>query len=103
MNPTEEICPPFIMHFRFLSRLGRHLPNRRSGMALVLVLSFLVLLSALILAFFGSVTTETKASRHADAGNRSRELVDTVTSVVMAQVRAATTRGQTSPGHPSRA
>ncbi|WP_157211078.1 Verru_Chthon cassette protein A [Verrucomicrobium spinosum] len=81
------------MHFRFLSRLGRHLPNRRSGMALVLVLSFLVLLSALILAFFGSVTTETKASRHADAGNRSRELVDTVTSVVMAQVRAATTRG----------
>ncbi|HSJ04395.1 MAG TPA: Verru_Chthon cassette protein A, partial [Verrucomicrobium sp.] len=69
------------------------LPSRRKGMALVLVLSFLVLLSALILAFFGSVTTETKASRYTDAGNRSRELVDTATSVVMAQIRSATTRG----------
>ncbi|HSJ03309.1 MAG TPA: hypothetical protein VK956_12685, partial [Verrucomicrobium sp.] len=68
-------------------------PSRRKGMALVLVLSFLVLLSALILAFFGSVTTETKASRYTDAGNRSRELVDTATSVVMAQIRSATTRG----------
>ncbi|MEZ0388851.1 MAG: Verru_Chthon cassette protein A [Verrucomicrobium sp.] len=62
-------------------------------MALVLVLSFLVLLSALVLAFFGSVTTETKASRYADSGSRSKDLVETTTNVVIAQIREATTRG----------
>lgn len=67
--------------------------RRRKGMALVLVLSFLVLLSALILAFFGSVTTETKASRFADNGTRGRELAETATNIVMAQIREATTRG----------
>ncbi|WP_081892560.1 Verru_Chthon cassette protein A [Verrucomicrobium sp. BvORR106] len=81
------------MHWPLPSSRILSILRYRKGMALVLVLSFLVLLSALILAFFGSVTTETKASRFADSGSRGRELAETATNIVMAQIREATTRG----------
>ncbi|WP_166442856.1 Verru_Chthon cassette protein A [Phragmitibacter flavus] len=67
--------------------------NRERGVALVVVLSCLLLVSGLVLSFFMSVRTETVASRLAESGGRSRDLVDSATNVVMAQIRAATTSG----------
>lgn len=66
---------------------------RRRGVALVVVLAILILLSGLILSFFLSVTTESKGSHLADSSSRNTALIDSVTSLVMSQIRTATTRG----------
>ena len=65
------------------------------GVALVIVLVFLALLAVLIIAFLTTVDTETEVSTRSQAGTRSRELVETVNSLVIGQVREATTQGQT--------
>jgi len=67
--------------------------HRKRGVALVVVLSCLLLVCGLVLSFFLSVSTETKASKIADGSSRSRDLTDAVVSIAMAQVRAATTQG----------
>ncbi|MDR3402984.1 MAG: Verru_Chthon cassette protein A [Chthoniobacter sp.] len=64
-----------------------------SGVALVIVLGFLVIISALAVAFFSSVNTELKASRNFAAGMTTRQLADSAVQVVMGQIAAATTRG----------
>jgi hypothetical protein len=64
----------------------------RQGVALVIVLAMLVLLSGLIVAFFNSVRTERNATK-ADASTASaRMIADSTTNMVIAQIREATTR-----------
>lgn len=70
------------------------LPRPRRGVALVLVITFLVLITGLIIAFLSTVNTETQVSKRADAGNRGRELIDSVNALVMSQIRDATSQGQ---------
>jgi uncharacterized protein (TIGR02600 family) len=65
----------------------------QDGMALVLVLSFLIIISALILAFYFSVTGELQVATSYSAGVRSRNLADTAVHVVMGTIRTATSRG----------
>lgn len=60
------------------------------GIALVIVLGFLTLLSVLAIAFFGTITTETKASRNFASRATTRQLADTAVNVVMSQIREAT-------------
>ena len=67
-------------------------PFSTSGVALVIVLGFLVIISALAVAFFSSVTTELKASRTFASGVTTRQLADSAANIVMAQIRDATTR-----------
>ncbi|MCE9608784.1 MAG: Verru_Chthon cassette protein A [Chthoniobacter sp.] len=67
-------------------------PSNR-GVALVLVLAFLVLISVLVIAFFSSVTTELTSSKSYAFGANARQLADTSVQTVMGQIRDATTKG----------
>ncbi len=60
-------------------------------MALVLVISFVVLLSALVVAFFSRVTTDLASSKSYAEGVTVRQLADSAVGVVMGQIREATT------------
>ena len=64
--------------------------SRRSGIALVLVLGMLVLMSVLLLAFFATVSTERTASQTASDGASARQYAETTVNLVMAQLRDAT-------------
>ncbi|MEY5010214.1 MAG: Verru Chthon cassette protein [Verrucomicrobiota bacterium] len=66
-------------------------PNPR-GVALVVVLAFLVLLSALIVSFFSSVTTEYANAKSFSDGLSTRQLADSAVNLVMGQIREASTR-----------
>ncbi len=66
------------------------------GVALILVLAFLALLSVLILAFFSTVSGELQSARLETHGVTSRQLADSATQMVMGQIREATSQaGQT--------
>lgn len=62
----------------------------RRGIALVLVLSFLVLITALIVAFFSSIMTELSASKSYADGVVTKQLSDSVTSLVIGTIKDAT-------------
>ncbi len=64
----------------------------RRGVALVIVLAFLVLLSALVIAFFSSVSTEFSASKSFADGVTTRQLADSAVNLVMGQIQEAATR-----------
>src|SRR5687768_4284842 len=60
------------------------------GVALVIVLAMLVLLSALLVAFISTATTE-RASSYANAGvTAARQIADSTVSLVISQIRDAT-------------
>jgi uncharacterized protein (TIGR02600 family) len=85
MKPSQSPTSP--------SQPRRTGAGNKRGVALIVVLSCLMLVCGLVLSFFLSISTETKASKLADSGGRSRDLTDTATNLVMAQIRAATTLG----------
>lgn len=65
--------------------------RRRRAAALIITLGLLALLTALVLAFFSRITTDTRTSRiYADV-TAARSLADSATNVVMSQLREATT------------
>ena len=65
--------------------------RQRKGVALILVVSFIVLLSALVVGFFSRVTTDLAGARSYAEGISARQLAESAVSVVMGQIRAATT------------
>lgn len=65
------------------------------GIALVVVLSALVLLSGLMIAFFLSVSTERSGAKSFADNNDARKLADTALNIVVAQLKDATTSGTT--------
>lgn len=68
-------------------------PKHRSphaGFALILVLSFLALITILVLAFFSSVTTEYAATKSYADGASTKQLADTAAQIVMGQIKTAT-------------
>lgn len=66
-------------------------PSRRqSGVALIIVLSALVLLSGLMIAFFLSVSTERSGAKTFAENNEARKLADTALNVVIAQIKDGT-------------
>ncbi|RYD77948.1 MAG: Verru_Chthon cassette protein A, partial [Verrucomicrobiaceae bacterium] len=72
-------------------KLARNRARSRSGIALVLVLSMLVLLSVVLVAFMTSATTETAASKAASYQMESRQAADAAVNMVIGQIRDATT------------
>jgi uncharacterized protein (TIGR02600 family) len=81
---------PLMPHSSQFIRL-RH-ASTKSGMALVLVLSAIVLLSVLILAFMSSVGVERVASGSQLNQTEARVLSENVLSLVTAQIRDASTQ-----------
>jgi uncharacterized protein (TIGR02600 family) len=63
---------------------------RQDGVALVLVLAMLVLMSALLVAFVTSAGTENTASKTFAQGLEARQAAETATNLVIAQIREAT-------------
>jgi len=70
-------------------------PHRASGMALLLVLGTLVLLSVMILAFLSTVNTERIASGSQLKQTEARNLADSVIGLVTAQIREGTSQTNT--------
>ncbi|HSH94225.1 MAG TPA: Verru_Chthon cassette protein A, partial [Roseimicrobium sp.] len=64
--------------------------SRRDGVALVLVLAFLVLICGLVIAFFSSVTTELSTAKKYSDGVATKQLADAAVNVVVGHVREAT-------------
>ncbi|MDQ3621920.1 MAG: Verru_Chthon cassette protein A, partial [Verrucomicrobiota bacterium] len=64
------------------------------GVALVLVLAFLVVISALVLAFFSSAQTELVAAKSYASGASTRQLADSTVQTVMGLIADATARGE---------
>ena len=77
-------------------------PRRRHGqqaVALFIVLAFLVLISVLIAAFLSSVTTEVSSARSYASGATVKQLADSTTQLVVAQITDAT-KGQDPSSNP---
>ncbi len=72
---------------------GRWRPpgDPRRGIALVIVLAMLVLLSGLLVAFITSATTEQKASQANSDSVTTRQIADSTVNLVLGQLREATT------------
>ena len=66
-------------------------PGRRnSGMALIIILSCLVLITGVIVAFFASVSTELNAAKGYSNGVTSKVLADSAMAAVMGTIKTAT-------------
>lgn len=68
------------------------MPNtrRNSGVALVIVLSMIVLLSALMVTFMSRVSTEGRAAKSALQGFEAKQAAETAVNLVISQIRAGT-------------
>ncbi len=64
----------------------------RSGMALVLVLAMLVLVTGLVMAVFQLVRTDSASSSAYERGTSTRMLADTAVNLVIGQIQEATQR-----------
>ena len=71
------------------SSLKSHSP-RTSGVALVIVLSIIVLLSALLVAFMSSVSTESASAKAAVRGIEARQVAESALNLAISQIRDAT-------------
>ncbi len=65
-------------------------PRKRRAVALVIVVAFLALLTAILVAFFGKVGTDLADARAYAEGVSVRQLADSAVGVVMGQIRDAT-------------
>lgn len=64
----------------------------RSGMALILVMCLLVLLSCLFMGYFSSITAERVSAKNFAVTNETRLLAESAVNIVMSQIVDATTR-----------
>ena len=64
--------------------------RRKSGMALVIILSCLVLITGVIVAFFASVSTEMNAAKGYSNGVSTKVLADSAVAAVMGTIKTAT-------------
>ena len=85
---------PRNMRVRFSQRR-----RKQSGIAIITVLSVLLLMSVLVLAFFSLAANEYTASKNFDYGVRSRQAADTAISMVIGQLRKATTQRTSADGY----
>lgn len=86
--------PPMKMRFplplaRCRSRLQAGFGRRRRGVALVLVLAFLTLITALVIAFFSSVMTDLSGAKSYASGMTARQLADSAVQTAMGQIQLA--------------
>lgn len=77
-----------------LPRPKPRIHGNQHGVALVLVLCFLVLITFLVVAFFSSVTIELSGAKTTDNGSRVHQLVNSAVQTVLGSIRSATSSGQ---------
>jgi len=65
---------------------------RQSGVALIITLAMLVLLSAIVLAFFNTVKVDVSASKTYEDGVHARMLADSALNLVIGEIRDASTQ-----------
>ena len=65
-------------------------PQNRRGMALVIVLACLVLVSILVVSFLSSVTTELKSSKTHAEGSNVKLLAESAVNLAISQIKAGT-------------
>jgi uncharacterized protein (TIGR02600 family) len=82
------------------SHSSRH-PRQPRGVALVIVLAFIVILSTLIVAFLSSVRTEVQSAKSYESGVTVKQLVSSATNLVTGQITEATRSTKTArpPGN----
>src|SRR5687768_10684340 len=73
------------MNIRILSS-----QKTQRGVALVIVLSVLLLMSALLVAFMGRVSSERVSQRAASASFEARQAYESAVNLVISQIRDAT-------------
>lgn len=64
--------------------------RKEAGAALIIVLSLLVLVTVMVVAFFGSVATEYGSAKNSSDAESTRQLADSAVQLVMGQIRTAT-------------
>ena len=62
----------------------------RRAVALIIVLAILLLMSALLVAFMGTVSNEREASRSMTAGFEAKQAYETAVNLAISQIREAT-------------
>lgn len=67
-------------------------PSHRRGVALVIVLAMLVLLSTVLIAFMLSASNERTAAQTSSAQVMTRQIADSTVNLVLAQIRDATSQ-----------
>jgi hypothetical protein len=75
-----------------VQRQSKHFPSRgdNRGVALVLVLGFIVLVTVLVLAFFTTVSTELVGAKATAAGMSARQLAASAAQIVQGTITGAT-------------
>ena len=76
--------------------------SRANGAALVIVLAFLLIVTAMVVAFLGSITSETTSSRTQANADNVQQLADAVPQIVISRIRDATS-GRKDPANPASA
>lgn len=89
-----QSCPPPPQPFSWKKGILRHASD---GIALVLVLTIIVLITGLVVAFFASVSTELVSAKSYSTGSSSKQLADATTQLVIGSIRKATSDTSTSP------
>ena len=97
-KPEKLVCPPMKKRFLSIRAVKPSLTGSRSGVALILVLAFLVLITALVLAFFASVTLERSSAKSYANGATTKQLADSSVQTSMGIVRQATAGTATAGG-----
>ena len=72
--------------------------KRQRGVALVIVLSLIAVMTLLVVTFFVSVSGEGKSSQYQSDGVRAGQLATSAAQMVMAQIQAASTATPTGAG-----
>ena len=82
-NPKRPWSPPSFIFRSFLI-------SKRTGAALLIALTFLVLLSAVVLALFGTTRTDRQNASTFATGQETLRLADAAVNLVQGQIRDAT-------------
>ncbi len=77
-------------------RFNRKTAHRR-GIALLIVLAILVLITGLVVAFFSAANTELASAKSYAGGSSSQQLADAATQLAIGSIRKATSDTSTSP------
>ena len=75
-------------------------PESRRGVALILTLSFIVLLTAMIVAFFATTSNTRRETSAYEAGVEVKQLADIATNIVIGQISDATKSWEVPPPPP---
>ncbi len=76
-------------------------PGRRRAVALIMALSFIVLISATVVGFFVSATSARRESAGYESGIAAKQLADVVTNLVLGQISDGTRSWEIPPASPA--